>query len=362
VPISDDGGSSREILKACGGPSIGDIRSTLIRLMPESHQLMRHLLELRLSSENGQEALSEWLEILRETHPLIQALPHEMRAMMAPALLKFEQLRQSVFHFDLRNGSIGNFFLTGLYLEASSLEQAIALFAKITAISQKRPRVFPALLEQETPRIGVSLKDGTRLIGQSAISHPGSTRLVDKSDATPLKAPIERLFYAGKQNEPISYAANPQVIVSLQEAHLILYGIGSFWTSLAPSLILKGVGEAIAAASALKVGMVNSFCDREALGMETTTDYLYRLTDALNRFGELDNSPRDYCSHLFIVEGSSIQIERPLLEQWQIEVCSIPKDLEHSLSFQEKAYPSYRASSFIEKIAFLLNKAAPIDP
>lgn len=34
LAVSDDGGSSSEILRCLGGPSIGDIRSRLIRLIP----------------------------------------------------------------------------------------------------------------------------------------------------------------------------------------------------------------------------------------------------------------------------------------------------------------------------------------
>jgi len=36
LPISDDGGSTMEIVRVLGGPAIGDIRSRLIRLADHS--------------------------------------------------------------------------------------------------------------------------------------------------------------------------------------------------------------------------------------------------------------------------------------------------------------------------------------
>ena len=47
---------------------------------------------------------------------------------------------------------------------------------------------------------------------------------------------------------------NPRVLAELSRADAILYGMGSLYTSIAPSLVLKGVGECIAAADVPKVG------------------------------------------------------------------------------------------------------------
>ena len=44
------------------------------------------------------------------------------------------------------------------------------------------------------------------------------------------------------------------MLAELSRADAILYGMGSLYTSIAPSLVLKGVGECIAAADVPKVG------------------------------------------------------------------------------------------------------------
>ncbi|KAF7139764.1 hypothetical protein CNMCM5793_008092 [Aspergillus hiratsukae] len=36
IPISDNGGSSSELIRIFGGPGIGDVRSRLVRLIPDS--------------------------------------------------------------------------------------------------------------------------------------------------------------------------------------------------------------------------------------------------------------------------------------------------------------------------------------
>lgn len=68
LPISDDGGSSSEIQRVLGGPSIGDIRSRLVRLIPG--EAIRILLGHRLE-EGGKEGVKkEWRAIVEGRHPL----------------------------------------------------------------------------------------------------------------------------------------------------------------------------------------------------------------------------------------------------------------------------------------------------
>jgi len=91
LPVSDDGGSTAEIIRVLGGPAIGDIRSRLVRLSDDSTtesksvlKLLQHRLPVQaaLSNDNVQgqdmkeadEALSaslaklEWLQIVDGSH------------------------------------------------------------------------------------------------------------------------------------------------------------------------------------------------------------------------------------------------------------------------------------------------------
>ena len=57
----------------------------------------------------------------------------------------------------------------------------------------------------------------------------------------PLPAPIRRVLYLGSlqtsQMEEVM-PANPSVLAQLQAADAVVYGIGSLYTSICPSLIL----------------------------------------------------------------------------------------------------------------------------
>lgn len=48
-------------------------------------------------------------------------------------------------------------------------------------------------------------------------------------------------------------APNPRVLSELGRADAVIYGMGSLYTSIAPALILQGVGECVAARSCPKV-------------------------------------------------------------------------------------------------------------
>ena len=41
LPVSDDGGSTAEIVRVLGGPAVGDIRSRCLRLADESDEEVR---------------------------------------------------------------------------------------------------------------------------------------------------------------------------------------------------------------------------------------------------------------------------------------------------------------------------------
>ncbi len=73
LPVSDDGGSTAEIVRVLGGPAVGDIRSRCLRLADDSDkeaQAVRHLLAYRLSARSPEEAKREWYEIVEGNHKL----------------------------------------------------------------------------------------------------------------------------------------------------------------------------------------------------------------------------------------------------------------------------------------------------
>lgn len=182
LPISDNGGSTSEIIRVIGGPAIGDIRSRLTRLIPE-HQLgLKDLLSFRLDAD-PKIARLQWNEIVEGTHQLWSNIPLSTKEIVRSFLVHvhvelLKRTRISVaasinksFRFELAN--VGNLFLTAVRLFIGSLDSAIELFTKVTDIDHKIG-VLPCINTNFTYHIGALLTNGAIITGQSQISHPSS--------------------------------------------------------------------------------------------------------------------------------------------------------------------------------------------
>ncbi len=164
---------------------------------------------------------------------------------------------------------------------------------------------MPAINSNFTHHISGSLADGTSIAGQVNISHPSAPtalpdsvlapvddelRLVEahdriedanlpgslpvlrrqhiavsKDDEEDLPAPIERVWYINPYGHEIWPVANSKVLAALQGARAVVFSIGSLYTSIVPSLILHGVGAALAdgPSERRKILILNSKIDRE---------------------------------------------------------------------------------------------------
>ncbi|KAJ1556980.1 hypothetical protein HK405_001208, partial [Cladochytrium tenue] len=224
LPVSDDGGSTSEIARVVGGPGIGDIRSRLVRLAETGtaearavHRLLSH----RLPAGAGRAAAqAEWQAIVEGRHALWRGISAAYRETIRAFLLQFHMaiLRRAGSDgggvggggggdfderdgfddydefaeagtadayggggsgggggaFDFRGGSVGNFFLTGGRLFFRSLDAAIFQFARATRVAV-RTRVVPAVETGGSERVAIAaaLRDGSVVVGQCEISHPG---------------------------------------------------------------------------------------------------------------------------------------------------------------------------------------------
>jgi 2-phospho-L-lactate transferase/gluconeogenesis factor (CofD/UPF0052 family) len=322
LPVSDDGGSTAEIVRVLGGPAVGDIRSRCLRLADgrdAEAEAVRRLLAHRLPSASAAEAKRDWYAIVEGEHPLweVRCRPRgeahvtcgarsapcaEMvprgglagsspRAASGPAtflaaswmsprhpprracwvqgvsepykhtirafLVHFHVniLRHSTERFNFRSGSVGNFFFAGARIFFRSLEAAIFLFSRVARIPEGSS-VVPAICTEERISLAAELADGSVLLGQNAISHPsaasaaGTPQEVNKRSWDALPSPVRRVFYLSsegdRQEHEVAPAPNPRVLAEVARADAVVYGMGSLYTSIAPSLVLKGVGEAVA--------------------------------------------------------------------------------------------------------------------
>jgi 2-phospho-L-lactate transferase/gluconeogenesis factor (CofD/UPF0052 family) len=353
LPVSDDGGSTAEIVRVLGGPAVGDIRSRCLRLADESNEearAVKRLLAYRLSSASAQEAKREWYEIVEGDHELWEGVSEPYKHTIRAFLVHFHAqiLRHSSERFGFTGGSVGNFFFAGARTFLRSLEAAIFMFTRVARIPEGS-MVLPAICTEERIKLAAELENGRVMVGQHAISHPScdiGSVAVDKSHWEELEHPIRRIFYLSSEGDTkeheVAPVANPRVISELSSADAIVYGMGSLYTSICPCLILKGTGESIASRACPKVLILNGVMDREMSaslshpGQMKASDVVLSITDALNRrgasskVGELRHLPSRYVTEILVPRGGPIEIDVEVLAELGIkrvvEVDSEPAD------------------------------------
>jgi 2-phospho-L-lactate transferase/gluconeogenesis factor (CofD/UPF0052 family) len=316
IPISDNGGSSSELIRVFGGPGIGDVRSRLVRLIPTDpsspeRSAISHLFNHRLSSTSAIDASAEWQLIVSGTADLWHGIPSAKTELIRSFfnLLNLEILKRSrpSSTFDFTSASVGNLFLTGARLFSGSFESAIYLLSSICAIPDE-VRVIPSINSNFSHHIAAGLINGEVIVGQNNISHPAaatalamptvsagrpnpprSRHSVDhteefedanipgtlptlrqkninfsKDEDGDLPARIERIWYINPYGQEMLPPANPRVLSAVRQAQAIVYSIGSLYTSVVPSIVLKGVGEALRTTPARhKILILNGSIDRE---------------------------------------------------------------------------------------------------
>ncbi|CAN6444276.1 unnamed protein product [Victoria cruziana] len=324
LPVSDDGGSTAEIVRVLGGPAVGDIRSRCLRLSDESTSeavAVKRLLGHRLSLDPLQAKL-EWYEIVEGDHLLWTGVSKPYRETIRAFLVYFQNqiLQRSSEAFCFRNGSIGNFLFAGARIFFQSLDAAIFLFSRVSHIPTES-LVLPVITTNDRLTLGCELWDGTVIRGQNEISHPanGQVDTVIKCGSVIPELPsrIKRVFYLSSEGNNLLHevfpSVNPMVLEQLKKVDCIIYAIGSLFTSVCPSLVLHGIGEIISSRSCLKVLMLNGSHDRETAGL-SASGFVAAITDALNRthgdpLKHLNNLPDAYVNALLVPKDGQVTVD-----------------------------------------------------
>jgi len=406
--ISDNGGSTSELLRVLGGPSIGDLRSRLIRLMDvqqgdsTERNAIKDLLSYRLPSEGHEHVIKEeWATIVEGHHRLWAPITVEKRETIRGFLTMFdyELLKRANKRFNFRNGSIGNFFLTGARLFFGSLEAAIFLFSAITGISESM-RVIPVINTNHGATISAILENGDTLQGQCEISHPSpntcSTRrrignpidmfsqehyfdnpqsenhngnlVFSKQECQQLNSRIRRIFYMNEFGQEIYPIANPKLFDGINTKTTLVYSIGSLYTSIIPCLILRGVGAAISQSSSLrhKIFILNGSNDRETEGY-TAIDFIRAIANALNESQLIDARRKFYDCLSMERPPSPTSTDPPMSRQNSIDTptyyspLSLPNTPPGYPPFPNHLFSASPPSRYMTHMIYLSNSDIEVD-
>ena len=154
---------------------------------------------------------------------------------------------------DVQGHSLGNLVLAALIeINGGSLTKAIKEMSKML---KTKGRVIPSSLDNIS--LYAKYKDGS----------------IEKGEANiPFKLMhIDKIFY--DHDVP----ANKEAVNAILKADLIIYGIGSLYTSILPNLIIKDINDALNKSSAKKIYFANAMTQRG----ET---YNYNLKEHIDAF------------------------------------------------------------------------------
>ena len=275
--------------------------------------------------------------------------------------------------FDFSGASIGNLFLTGARLHTGSFEAAIYLLSSLCGVPA-RVAVLPAINTNFAHHIAAGLVGGAVITGQNDISHPSEPTAmaahgglqagddtgehdevedanlpgslpalrrpaiaVSKQDEEDLPSRIDRVWYINPYGQEIRIPANPRVVEAIRRANTVIYSIGSLFTSLIPSLILRGVGEAISDPLIRnKILILNGSTDREtgpSTDPLTGLDFVARIACACAGSRGLPPPREDeyslYVTHVVYVEGPAApRVDRRRLVELGIDATRLygPRD------------------------------------
>lgn len=254
----DSGGSSAKLRKAFKMPAVGDLRSRLMALADDTvtgHPEVYRLFTYRFESDADQEGLLLQLDTMVDgSHSLLQEIANPMRRVIRNQLGFFRE--QMPDEFDLRGASIGNLILTGGYLNNHKyLDPIIFLFSKLVNVLGTVRAVV-----DDKYHLVAELQDGTQVIGQHALTG---------KEVAPIQSPVKQLMLSEsiKKFRPVQSHLRKRNRRLIDQAEVICFPPGSFYSSLISNLLPSGVGGAIADNRCPKIYIPNLGTDPELLGL-----------------------------------------------------------------------------------------------
>ena len=157
------------------------------------------------------------------------------------ALSGGEKIWRDLFNYRFVNGGLsghnfGNIFLSALEKITGSMDTAIKAAAEIL---HSQGKVIPVTFDQTN--LCVELENGEIIKGETHVDEP-------KHDG---RLVIKRAFL-----KPQAFI-NPEAVLAINEADLILFGPGDLYTSIIPNLLVSGFAEAVQKNTAKTIFVMN---------------------------------------------------------------------------------------------------------
>lgn len=253
----DSGGSSAVLRDTFDLLAVGDLRSRLMALADDTisgHPEVFNLFAYRLSHDYSQDELRDQLKAMANgKDPMVKQIKNPMRKLICNHIAHFIEAMPK--QFNLQGASIGNLILVAGYLtNKRELDPVLFLFSKlVNVLGHVRPIV------NDNFHLGAELQDGTTLIGQ---------HLITGKETPAITCAIKQIFLTRSKSdpEPVSAQITKKKRKLIEQAELICYPPGSFYSSLLANLMVKGVTKAISDNKNPKVYIPSLGVDPEICG------------------------------------------------------------------------------------------------
>ncbi|MEK7484152.1 MAG: gluconeogenesis factor YvcK family protein [Planctomycetota bacterium] len=314
IPMFDDGGSSRHIRNHFHIPPPGDLRNRMVALSDSSeggHPAVQKLFTTRLAQEGESPALHQELtQFVQGNHPLMHAMEKRFKQLICSYLQVFyEHLPKS---FDLRGGNLGNFIITGGLLLHQNFDTVLYILQELVKV---RGRIIPIC--EGNYFLRAVLNDQSFLDGQQRIT---------REEHFPIQE-IRYLEYLDSVPKELIPEASSSAFSVLRKGDLLVYTMGSLFTSLLPVLGVKGIAEAIRKAPIPKVLILNATEDPETRNFNgpEILRHFYRTLTGKDDFKQLS----EYVHYIICDSRSShlpgrIPVQPELLKEMGLQVFDGP--------------------------------------
>ncbi len=248
VTSFDSGGSSAVLRNRLGMVAVGDIRARMVALA--SNRIVADFFAYRFPKESKNTAI-QLEDIAKEK--LANCAPDSKESLLAYVSICANALGND---FLLAGASLGNLAIAGAYLRYErDMEIALERLHEILAV---QGHVIPT--HTEFAHLKAKLRDGSVLIGQH--------RLTGK-ECKPIESPVMALSTVQDLTggSAIELLVEDKVVAAIERADLIVFPMGSFYSSVACNLLPTNTSTTIGNANCMKVYVPNTGVDPEQYGM-----------------------------------------------------------------------------------------------
>ena len=298
ISAFDNGGCSRCLRNAFNCIAIGDLRNRLCAVgghgpSPNSH-LVVELFRKRLPDSRPQAILRDIvLAIANGTSDLLAGIPGNLQHDIIKAITAF--LEKVPMNFDWSHGSIGNYLLIGKFILSNDWPGTFAWASNILGIVGE---VIPISITNA--HLGAELINGRNVHGQQALT----------DQQHPIESPVKvlRLYPTDRTTAgSIQALPYPPALDAICHASALVYSWGSFYTSILPAFLVKGISEAVLTREVPRILLLNPFRDAELIGM-SPIDMVLKLNtySQMNPDTEPTQFPNSAVTHIIALRPNAI--------------------------------------------------------